>query len=105
MLRDRRSADRSARDLPEQRATTLTNRLDRAVSVEVAERLPVSADDRIRVSLDRDDSTSGYREDEKERGVLRSSVTLAPGAARDVVLRYRVRAPQDLALETAVASR
>jgi hypothetical protein len=85
--------------------TTLKNRLDRPVSVEITERMPVSADDRIRVTLDRDETTSGFREDDKERGVLRWTVSLGPGAERDTVLRYRVRAPQELALETAVASR
>jgi hypothetical protein len=85
--------------------TTLRNHLDRPVSVEIAERMPVAADERIRVILDKDDTTSGYREDDKERGVLRWTVTVGPGAERDTILRYRVRAPQDLAIETAVASR
>jgi uncharacterized protein (TIGR02231 family) len=85
--------------------TTLKNRLDRPVSVEIAERMPVAADDRIRVLLDKDDTTSGYREDDKERGVLRWTVMLGPGAERDTVLRFRVRAPQDLAVEYALASR
>jgi uncharacterized protein (TIGR02231 family) len=104
---EEKQASRSGDDLETRRryATTFRNQLERPVTVQVTERLPISADDRVRVALDARDTTDGANEDPKDRGVLRWSMALPPSESRELVLSYSVRAPRGLPLEMASARR
>ena len=90
-------------DLRRRFATTLTNQTGRPVTVLVTERLPISDDAAIRIALDSRETTGGASEDDKDRGVLRWSVTLPPAQEREVVFAYSVRSPRGLPLELAAA--
>jgi uncharacterized protein (TIGR02231 family) len=102
---EEKQAGKSGDDLETRRrfATTLRNQLERPVTVRVTERLPISADDRIRVALDSRETTDGASEDSKDRGVLRWTVALPPSESREVILAYSVRGPRGLPLELASA--
>jgi hypothetical protein len=104
---EEKQAVRSGDDLETRRryATTFRNQLERPVTVQVTERLPISADDHVRVALDARDTTDGANEDPKDRGVLRWSMALPPSESRELVLSYSVRAPRGLPLEMASARR
>ncbi|HET8947780.1 MAG TPA: mucoidy inhibitor MuiA family protein [Candidatus Polarisedimenticolia bacterium] len=104
---EEKRASRAGDDLETRRrlATTLRNQLERPVTVQVTERLPLSADDRVKVALDSRDTTDGASEDAKDRGVLRWTLRLPPSESREVVLAYSVRSPRGLPLELASARR
>lgn len=73
--------------------TTLENHLGRAVVVKVSDRIPISGDDRIEVSMDQDDTSKPLPADPLRPGILRWDVALADAAKTDVTLHYRIRAP------------
>jgi len=73
--------------------TTLENHLGRPVTVKVSDRVPISGDDRIDVTMNQDETTAALPADPREPGILRWEVALATSAKADVTLRYRIRAP------------
>jgi uncharacterized protein (TIGR02231 family) len=73
--------------------TTLENHLGRPVTVKVSDRIPISGDDRIDVTMNDDETTVALPADPREPGILRWEVPLAASAKADVTLRYRIRAP------------
>ena len=76
--------------------TTLENHLGRDASVELKDRIPVSGDERITVTLDEKDTTPGFTRDPNEPGILTWNVTVSKSAKREIVLHYRVRTPRGL---------
>lgn len=76
--------------------TTLENHLGRPVTVKVSDRVPISGDDRIDVTLNQAETTAALPSDPREPGILRWDVLLAPAAKADVTLRYRIRAPSGM---------
>ena len=77
--------------------TTLENHLGRSGLIEVKDRLPVSPDERIEVTLDEDETTPGATIDEKEPGILTWSVPVENGGKTTIALTYSVRSPRELA--------
>ncbi|HXV75731.1 MAG TPA: DUF4139 domain-containing protein [Candidatus Polarisedimenticolaceae bacterium] len=75
--------------------TEMTNRLDRPVTLVLEERLPVSEDERIEVTLGKE-TTPGHRESERRPGVKIWTLELAPGEKRELLFGYTVRHPKDL---------
>ncbi len=78
--------------------TTLENRLGREALIEMKDQIPVSGDERITVSLDSLETTPGFTTDPNEPGILTWKVAVPSGAKKEVVLRYRVRAPRAMPL-------
>lgn len=78
--------------------TTLENHLGRNGLVEVKDRLPVSPDERIEVTLDQDETTPGATTDEKEPGILTWNVPVPNGGKTEIALTYYVRSPRGIAL-------
>jgi hypothetical protein len=78
--------------------TTLENHLGKDGLIEVKDRIPVSGDERIVVTLDDDETTPGALTDEKEPGVLTWKVPVAKGGKKEIALVYRVRAPRAVVL-------
>jgi uncharacterized protein (TIGR02231 family) len=81
--------------------TTIANHLGRDAVVELKDRVPVAADERISVTIDEDDTTPGFAEDPGEPGILTWKVAVPKDDERQVILRYRVRAPRGLPVDTA----
>ncbi|HEU4400871.1 MAG TPA: DUF4139 domain-containing protein [Candidatus Polarisedimenticolia bacterium] len=79
--------------------TTLENHLGRDVVVHVRDRIPVSGDDRIEISLDDRRSTPQFTTDAKEPGILTWRVLVPKDGSQEVALRYEVRLPRGLAVE------
>jgi uncharacterized protein (TIGR02231 family) len=84
-------------------ATTFRNQLERPVTVQVTERLPISGDGAIRVVIDGKETTVGGNEDSKDKGVLRWSMAVPPSESRELVFAYSIRAPRGVPLELASA--
>jgi uncharacterized protein (TIGR02231 family) len=78
--------------------TTLENRLGRDATVELKDQIPVSGDERISVSLDREETTPGFTTDPDEPGIMTWKIAVPKGGKKEVVLRYRVRAPRAMPL-------
>ena len=78
--------------------TTLENRLDRDAAIDLKDQIPVSGDERITVTLDSQDTAPGFTTDPNEPGILTWKITVSKGARKEMVLRYRVRAPRGLPL-------
>jgi uncharacterized protein (TIGR02231 family) len=78
--------------------TTLENRLGREAAIELKDQIPVSGDERITVNLDTTDTTPGFTTDPNEPGILTWKIVVPKGARKEVVLRYRVRAPRAMPL-------
>ena len=78
--------------------TTLENHLGRDTVVEIRDRIPVSGDDRITVTLDEKMTTSGFTRDPREPGILTWVVNVPKGGKKEIVLRYAMRKPRDLAV-------
>lgn len=78
--------------------TTLENHLGRDGLIEVKDRLPVSPDERIEVTLDEDETTPGAKTDEKEPGILTWKVPVPKGGKTAITLSYYVRSPRGVAL-------
>jgi len=78
--------------------TTLENHLGRDGLIEIKDRLPVSPDERIEVTLDQDETTPGATFDEKEPGILTWRVPVVNGGRMTIALSYSVRSPRGLAL-------
>jgi uncharacterized protein (TIGR02231 family) len=76
--------------------TTLENLRDQKVTVTLEDLVPVSEDERIEVTIDRQQTTSGSKESERRPGVLLWAVELAPREKRELRLAYTVRHPKDL---------
>ncbi|HEV8374878.1 MAG TPA: mucoidy inhibitor MuiA family protein [Candidatus Polarisedimenticolia bacterium] len=76
--------------------TILENHLGRDATIELKDRIPVSGDERITVTLDEKETTSAFRRDANEPGILTWNVTVSKEAKKEVVLRYRVRKPREL---------
>jgi uncharacterized protein (TIGR02231 family) len=76
--------------------TTLENRLAKDAVIELKDRIPVSGDERITVTLDESGTSAGFTTDPNEPGILTWKVTVPKGAKKEVTLRYRVRAPRNL---------
>ncbi|MBP7146381.1 MAG: mucoidy inhibitor MuiA family protein [Acidobacteria bacterium] len=75
--------------------TTIENLRGEPVEIVVEERIPVSQDERIRVTLE-DETTPGHVEDKDRPGILQWTVTLKPKEKRDITVAYSVRFPKDL---------
>jgi len=78
--------------------TALENHLGRDGVIEVKDRIPVSGDERVLISLDEDETTPGGVVDEKEPGVMIWNVSVPKGGKKEVALTYRVRSPRGMAL-------
>jgi uncharacterized protein (TIGR02231 family) len=76
--------------------TTLENHLGRDGTIELKDRIPVSGDERITVTLDDGATTPGFATDPNEPGILTWKVSVPKGGEKEIALRYRVRAPRDL---------
>lgn len=74
--------------------TTLENHLGGDAALELKDRIPVSGDERITVSLDEKETSAGFTRDPKEPGILTWPVTVPKGGKKEITLRYRVRAPR-----------
>jgi len=77
--------------------TQLHNLQDRAVTVVLEERIPVSEDERIVVELDKE-TTPGFKDSPRRPGVKLWTFEMAAGEKREILLAYRVRHPRDLRL-------
>ena len=77
---------------------TLENRLDRDAAIELKDQIPVSADERIAVTLDSQETAPGFTTDPNEPGILTWKISVPKGAKKEMVLRYRVRAPRGVPL-------
>lgn len=75
--------------------TIVHNHADRAVTLVLEDRVPVSEDQRIDVTMG-DDTTPGSEDSERRPGVKRWTLALEPGEKREIVLHYTVRYPRDL---------
>jgi uncharacterized protein (TIGR02231 family) len=78
--------------------TTLENHLGRDGVVEVKDRIPVSGDERVVVTLDDDETTPGAVIDEKEPGVLTWKIPVPKGGKKEIALIYRVRSKHGVVL-------
>src|SRR5262245_12005689 len=78
--------------------TTLENHLGKDGVIEVKDRVPISDDERIVVTLEEDETTPGALTDEKEPGVLTWKVPVPKGGKREIELAYRVRSPRGVVL-------
>ena len=78
--------------------TTLENRLDRDAAIELKDQIPVSADERIAVTLESQETAPGFTTDPNEPGILTWKITVPKGTQKEMVLRYRVRAPRGVPL-------
>jgi len=76
--------------------TTLENHLTREAAIELRDRIPVSGDERITVTLDEQGTTPGFTTDPNEPGILTWKITVPKGGKKEVALRYQVRAPRVL---------
>ncbi len=76
--------------------TTLENHLGRDASIELKDRIPVSGDERITVTLDEKDTAAGFTRDPNEPGILTWNITVPKGGKKEVFLHYRIRAPRGL---------
>ena len=76
--------------------TTLENHLAKDAAIELKDRIPVSADERITVTLDEEGTTSGFTTNPNEPGILTWKVTVPKAGKKEISLRYRVRAPRNL---------
>lgn len=74
---------------------SVENLRDRAVTVAVQDRIPVSQDERISVKVG-EATTKGYREVADRPGVLEWNLSLGPKEKRDITLDYAVRWPKEL---------
>jgi uncharacterized protein (TIGR02231 family) len=74
--------------------TVLTSRAAGGVTVEVRDNLPVSKIDDVRVELQGNRTTGGYKLD-KDRGMLTWSVALAPAERKNVDVAYTIKLPDD----------
>jgi uncharacterized protein (TIGR02231 family) len=77
---------------------TLENHLGRDTSIELKDRIPVSGDERITVTLDEKDTTAGFTRDPNEPGILTWALPAPQSAKKEIVLHYRIRAPRGLLL-------
>jgi len=75
---------------------TLENHLGRDASIELKDRIPVSGDERITVTLDEKDTTAGFRRDPNEPGILTWALSAPQSGKKEIVLHYRIRAPRGL---------
>jgi uncharacterized protein (TIGR02231 family) len=73
---------------------TLENHLSRDATIELKDRIPVSGDERITVTLDEKDTTPGFTRDPKEPGILTWNVPVPKGGKKELFLHYRIRAPR-----------
>ncbi len=78
--------------------TTLENHLGRDGMIEVKDRIPVSGDERIVVTLDDDETTPGATTDPKEPGILTWKIPVPKSGKKEIALTYRVRSPRSVAL-------
>ena len=76
--------------------TILENHLGADAVMELKDRVPVSGDERITVSLDEKETSTGFARDPQEPGILTWPVTVPKGGKKEITLRYRVRAPRGL---------
>lgn len=75
--------------------TTLENLRDDRVTLTLEDRVPVSEDERIVVTMGKE-TTAGHKDSENRPGVLLWALELAPHEKRDVLLSYTVRHPREL---------
>jgi uncharacterized protein (TIGR02231 family) len=78
-----------------QSKTTVENLRDRAVTVVVEDRVPVSEDERIVVEMGKA-TTADHTPSKTRPGVVSWKLTLAPHEKKDVVLAYTVRYPKEM---------
>jgi uncharacterized protein (TIGR02231 family) len=76
--------------------TTLENHLGRDAIIELKDRIPVSGDERITVTLDEKDTTQGFTKDPNEPGILTWNIPVPAGSKKELFLHYRIRAPRGL---------
>ena len=78
--------------------TTLENHLGRDGVIEVKDRIPVSGDERVVVTLDDDQTTPGATTDPKEPGILTWRIPVPKSGTKEITLTYSVRSPRSVAL-------
>ncbi len=74
--------------------TTVENHLGADAALELKDRVPISGDERITVSLDEKETTSGFTRDSNEPGILTWPITVSKGGKKEITLRYHVRVPR-----------
>jgi len=79
--------------------TTLENHLGRDGVIEVKDRIPVSDDERVVVTLDDDGTTPGATTDPKEPGILTWKVPVPQSGKKEIALTYRVRSPRNAVVD------
>lgn len=72
---------------------SLTNGLQKAISVTVKDRVPVTTNDRISISLS--EVVPSASEIDQERGILSWGLDIAPGEKKEIHVIYDVRYPSD----------
>ena len=77
--------------------TTVENRTGATASLALEERIPISEDERIKVTVT-DETTPRWEEIPDRPGILKWSLQLAPGERRAVEIHYEVRVPKDLSI-------
>ncbi|MCI0656210.1 MAG: mucoidy inhibitor MuiA family protein, partial [Acidobacteria bacterium] len=78
--------------------TTLENHLGRDAIIELKDRIPVSGDERITVTLDEKDTAPGFTKDPNEPGILTWNIPVPAGGKKELFLHYRIRAPRGLSI-------
>jgi len=93
----RRNVDHKGKDdeIDYRFVTTIENHLGRDAVVELKDRIPVSGDEKIVVTLNDGDTTPGAATDPNEPGILTWKAQIPKGGKKDVALSYRVRMPRD----------
>ena len=76
--------------------TTIENHLGRDTTVQMKDRIPVSGDERIVVTLNETETTAGFSTDPNEPGILTWTVPVPNGGKKEIALRYRVRSPRSM---------
>ncbi|OLE66881.1 MAG: hypothetical protein AUG09_05285 [Acidobacteria bacterium 13_1_20CM_2_68_7] len=66
--------------------------------IEVKDRIPVSGDERVVVTLDDDQTTPGATTDPKEPGILTWRIPVPKSGTKEITLTYSVRSPRSVAL-------
>jgi uncharacterized protein (TIGR02231 family) len=95
----RRSVDRRGKidETAYRFVTTLESHLGRESVVEVKDRIPVSGDGRIEVTLD-DETTPGSATDPNDPGILTWKVPVPKDGKREIALVYKVRSPHGVVI-------
>ncbi len=77
----------------------VTNRHKEAMPITIEDQMPVSQDERIRVSLTRDTTTPSARDPEDRKGVVAWTDTYKPGAKKSLTFGWFVQYPDKVSVE------